>query len=413
VHVAKSKLARRSGWRLAAWGMAIILGVVVLAFLAMFTSWFVVAGSRGGFDAVVRFVAHGTTTIDDFRHYPGRLLTRSRSPFHFAESPHGERVSAVVEIAPADHRRLDDVLAASKTIAFLVVKDDEILLEHYAGGHGPESLSQYFSVSKSITSALVGAAIDDGIIRSIDQAVVEFVPEYRDRGFEHLTIRHLLTMASGIAYVENDNPFGLHVPFNYTSDIERMILRFGVAREPGTQFQYKSGDVGLLALVLNRAIAPRTLTAYVQERLWEPLGMEHDGVWSVDRDDGLEKAWCCLAGTARDLAKIGRLFLSRGEWNGTRILSADWIEQSVHEGALDATTWPAEFAAAGFRNYGYLWWLLSNDEQDYLAQGKDGQFLYVNPVRNTIIVRLGRGAGGLRTSQWVAMFRFLARATDR
>jgi CubicO group peptidase (beta-lactamase class C family) len=413
VHGRQPKLARRRGWKRATWGIAILLGIVVLASIAVFASWIMVAGARGGFDAVIRFLAHGTTTIDDFEHYPGRTLTRSRSPFHFAEPASGRPVPEVVEIAAIGRRGLDDVLSSSGTIAFLVIKDDEILLERYADGHSAESLSQYFSVSKSITSALIGAAIDDGVIRSIDQRVVDFVPELQDRGFEHLTIRHLLTMTSGIDYVESDNPFGLHVPFNYTSDIERMMLRFRIAREPGVVFQYKSGDVGLLALVLSRAISPRTMTSYAQERLWEPIGMEHDGVWSVDRDGGLEKAWCCLAGTARDLAKIGRLFLSRGEWNGSQLLSPGWIEQSVHEGALDETLWPSEFAAAGFRNYGYLWWLLSDDESDYLAQGKDGQFLYVNAVRNTIIVRLGRGTGGLRTSQWVSMFRHLARETDR
>ncbi|MDV7399014.1 serine hydrolase, partial [Arthrospira platensis SPKY1] len=120
----------------------------------------------------------------------------------------------MVEIAAIGERTLDEVLSTSETIAFVMVRQDAILLERYGGGHSAESLSQFFSVSKSITSALIGAAIEDGIIRSVDQGIVDFVPEFAGRGFDRLTIAHLLTMTSGIAYVENDNPFGLHVPFN-------------------------------------------------------------------------------------------------------------------------------------------------------------------------------------------------------
>jgi CubicO group peptidase (beta-lactamase class C family) len=405
------KVKRLLNGKRAAWSIAALLGIVALATMAIFSRWFMVAGPQGGFDAVLRFVQHGSTTIEDFKHYPARRLTPSASPFRFTERADGRLVPEAVEIAAAGQRRLDEVLSTSETIAFLIVRDDTILFERYYGGHAAESLSQYFSVSKSVTAALVGAAIDDGIIRATEQKVVDFVPEFVGRGFDRLTIRHLLTMTSGIDYQEDDNPFGLHVPFNYTSDTERMMLAFQMKTEPGIQFRYKSGDVGLLSLVLSRALAPKTITAYAQERLWTPLGMENEGVWSLDRDNGLEKAWCCLAGTARDLAKIGRLYLAQGEWNGARILSPSWIERSVHDGGVDEILWPADFAAAGFWNYGYLWWLLARDERDYLAQGKDGQFLYVNPMRRTIIVRLGRDMGELRTSQWVSLFRFLARET--
>lgn len=405
------KATPRATWRLAGWIVAAGLGIFVLGFVAIFARWFMVAGLQGGFDAVQRFVRHGSTTIDDFTLYPARHLTPSRSPFQFAEGADARLVPDLVEIAGAERRRLADTLSDSETIAFLIINDDTILYEHYDGGHTAESLSQYFSVTKSVTSALIGAAVDDRIIRSSEQQVVDFVPEFVGRGFDRLTIGHLLNMTSGIDYVESDNPFGLHVPFNYTSDIERMMLDFRMAGEPGDEFQYKSGDVGLLSLVLSRALAPRTITAYAQERLWTPLGMEFEGVWSVDRESGLEKAWCCLAGTARDLAKIGRLYLEHGEWNGARVLSASWVDRSVREGRVDASVWPASFGAAGFRGYGNWWWLLTKDEGDYLAQGKDGQFLYVNPTRDTIIVRLGRSAGGLRTSQWVSLFRYLARET--
>lgn len=407
-----TKVTGLFSWKRAAWGIAILVGIVVVAFTTVFARWLVVSGLHAGGDAVLRFVQHGTTTIDDFKYYPARHLTPGGSAFRFKERTDEPLVPAMVHITGIGDRRLADVLSASKTIAFIFVKNDTIVFERYDGGHTTDSLSQYFSVSKSITSALIGAAIDDGIIRSVDQPVVDFVPEFSGRGFDRLTIEHLLTMTSGTNYVENDNPFGLHVPFNYTSDIERMVLAFQAKVEPGSEFRYKSGDVGLLSLVLSRALAPKTITAYAQDRLWSPLGMEDQGVWSLDRKNGLEKAWCCLAGSARDLAKIGRLYHSQGEWNGTRVLSRSWIERSVQQARVNEAIWPADFAGAGFWNYGYLWWLLDKDEGDYLALGKDGQFLYVNPARRTVIVRLGRGMGDLRTSQWVSLFRYLARETE-
>jgi CubicO group peptidase (beta-lactamase class C family) len=394
----------------AGWLAATLLAGIVAACMVVFTRWFIVAGPQGGYDATLRFIRHGVTSIDDFKHYPARHLTASEAPHRFAERVNGWRAPEGVAIGP-DERRLEEFLSATRTIAFLVIRNDTILLERYDGGHTADSPSQYFSVSKSVTSVLIGAAIDDGIIGSIDQRVVDFVPEFAGRGFDRLTIGHLLTMTSGIDYVESDNPFGLHVPFNYTSDIERMILDFRMRGEPGARYRYKSGDTALLSLILRRALAPTTITGYAQERLWSPLGMEHDGVWSLDRDDGLEKVWCCLAGTARDLARIGRLYLARGEWDGQRIVSAEWIDRSIRSGAVDESVWPENFRAAGFWSYGYSWWLLSKDEGDYLAQGKDGQYLYVDPTRGTIIVRLGRSTGDLRTSQWVSMFRSLARET--
>lgn len=391
-----------------AWIASAALGLVALAFLAVLARWLMVAGVPGGLDAAVRLLRHGTTTIDDFRYYPARRLVPSDAPLRFTERSDGRGVPEIVEVTALGALRLDDVLDASHTIAFLVLKGDEIVLERYADGHAADAPSQFFSVTKSLTAVLVGAALDDGILGSLEQSVVEFVPEYAGRGFDRVTLAHLLAMTSGIGYVENDNPFGLHVPFNYTSDVERMILAFRMAGEPGVQFRYKSGDVGLLALVLSRALAPETLKAYAQRRLWTPLGMEDEGVWSLDRDGGLEKAWCCLAGTARDLAKVGRLFLARGMWAGERLLSEAWIQRSLERDGVDDGAWPADFAAAGFRNYSALWWLLSEDEGDALAQGKDGQFLYLNPTRDVVVVRLGRSVGDLRTSQWVSLFRDVA-----
>lgn len=383
------------------WALGILLGIIVLTLVV----WVAVAGPV----TVFRVIRYGDTTIDDFTHYPSRRLVADDSLFRFDEGADRLRVPAVVELDGGTRTPLDEVLSANDTIAFLVVKDDTILFEEYYQGHTQSSLSQSFSVAKSITAALVGAAIKDEIITSVDQPVTDFVPELAAQGFDVVTLEHLLTMTSGTDYVENDNPFGIHVILNYTPALEREILGFRVVDEPGDQFRYKSGDNALLALSLDRALGSQTITDYTQETLWTPLGMEYDGVWSLDHEgDGLEKTWCCLAATARDFAKLGRLYLRNGDWDGRRIVASEWVRQSTQVGAVPEAEWPSGFEEIGLWNYGYQWWLVSREDGDSLALGKDGQFLYVNPARNVIIVRLGWSTGELPTGQWISLFTYLA-----
>jgi CubicO group peptidase (beta-lactamase class C family) len=400
-------MRRRWALRRTAWLAGALAGIFLLTFAVLLGTWVYRGGFTGGLIGMARLLQNGPTQIDDFLYYPSRRLPASGSPYLFRESGGRWSLPELVEVGEGPQLSLEEVLTHNDTIAFLVVKGDDLVYERYYQGHSSESLSQAFSATKSITSALVGIAIQDGYLHSVEQRVTDWVPELLGRGFENVTLEHLLTMRSGSTYVENDNPFGVHVLFNYTPDLEKMILDFRTAAEPGDGFQYKSGDTALLALALSRALAPQTISGYLQERIWDPLGMEHDAVWTVDRDEGLEKSWCCLAATARDFAKLGRLYLRRGEWNGQQILPAEWIERSTR-GAFASEVWDEDFRAAGLQNYGYSWWLASDEEGDYLALGKDGQYIYVNPAADTLIVRLGWSQGDLPTSQWLRLFQFLS-----
>lgn len=383
-------------------GMIVILGLFIVFWTA-----------SSGWDVVYRNLRYGTTKIDDFTHYPGRKLSASESPFRFEDAT---VQSIIPKNVPYGEEKwgLEAFLESSDTIAFLILKDGKIRYEQYFQGHTQDSLSQAFSASKSITSILIGAAIDDGYIQSVDQVVSDFVPELAEKGFDRVAIEDLLHMRSGIAYVENDIPFGIHVLFNYTTHLEDAVLDLEMNEEYNPEFIYKTGDNALLGLVLDRALGEMTITEYMQERLWTPLGMENDGVWSLDHEgDGLEKTWCCLAASARDFAKLGQLFLNKGMWNGQQILSKTWVEHSTAFGTFDHTTWPQRFVDMGLGNYGYQWWLVSEDSGDFLAWGKDGQFIYVNPDTNVVIVRLGwsmgaPGDGHLRVTDWLAVFSFLA-----
>jgi CubicO group peptidase (beta-lactamase class C family) len=258
-------------------------------------------------------------------------------------------------------------------------------------------------MSKSFLSILIGAAIDDGFIASVDQPVIDFVPELADAGYGRVTIRHLLQMTSGMDYVEVEGRDScLHNRFYYTTRLEHELLRLGLDKEPGQEFSYKSGENALLGLILSRAIAPQTITAYTQERLWQPLGMEYDGSWNLDSEGGLEKTWCCLSATARDYAKLGRLMLHNGNWNGEQIFPADWVAQSTQVDTADGSVW----------NYQYQWWLVTKGGSDFTALGHLGQFVYVNPIKNVIIVRQGTSRGGLEWDEWKEVLAFLAKEIE-
>lgn len=381
-----------------------IFGGLLVLLLLFLIVWMIVAGPV----TVGRIIRYGDTKIDDFSHYPGRTLQPADSPYRFAES---ETELPITADGMADFGSGGDLAAflqANDTIAFLVVRNEAIIYERYYQGHSESLISQSFSVSKSVTSALIGMAIDDGLIQSVNQPVTDYVPELTDEGFDMVTLEHLLTMTSGSSYQENDNPFGEHVILNYTPQLEARILDFTMERSPGEVWRYKSGDNALLSLALDRALGDETITDYAQRRMWDTLGMQDRGQWSIDsQDGGLERSWCCLAASARDFAKLGLLFLNRGVWNGQQILFEDWVARSTHA-QVSPAIWPDEFVEAGWHNYGYQWWLASQENSDYFALGKDGQFIYVHPGTSTVIVRIGWSSGELLSSQWVDLFQVIA-----
>jgi CubicO group peptidase (beta-lactamase class C family) len=364
---------------------------ILITIVLILVVWVLVAGPV----TVSRVVTRGDTTIYDYKRFPGRALNASSQPFQFDVALQDDAIPEVVHVDGSGEMMFSEVLETSNTLAFLVIKDDVIIYERYLHGHAESGISQVFSTSKSILSILIGTAIDDGLIVSVNDPVTMYVPELTAAGFEKVSIEDLLNMQSNMSYYENDNPFGKHVIFNFTDRLEDQILELQLRATPDPQFRYKSGDSALLGLILDRALGEKTITQYTQEQLWDALGMEHKGVWGVDRSDGLERTWCCLSMSARDLAKLGRLYLHQGNWDGTQIISQEWVQTSTTGGAYGSDEWPDEFAESGRMNYKYQWWLLSEESGSYSTVGKDGQYMYVNPEKALIIIRLGEKTGNL------------------
>jgi CubicO group peptidase (beta-lactamase class C family) len=364
---------------------------------------------------LARYVFYNFADINDHKKFQSRPLTADTLPYNFQTTNSGKFPKELKGI-PTD-KYLED----NKTVAFLIIENDTIQYEKYFKGYDKQSIVPSFSMAKSVTSILIGCAIDEGLIKSVNEPITNYIPELKKNGFDKVTIKHLLQMTSGIKFNESYvNPFGDAASFYYGLNLRKEIKKMKLKREPGKKFEYVSGNTQLLGLVLERSLKNKTITSYLQEKIWSPLGMEYDASWSIDRKkNGLEKTFCCLNSRARDFAKIGRLYLNNGNWNGKQIISQNWVEESTK----------VDTANGGVVFYKYQWWLptalynfykenynlknptkekiILSTDKDFMAEGILGQFIYVNPTRNLIIVRLGKNEG---KADWWSIFTSLASA---
>ena len=274
-----------------------------------------------------------------------------------------------------------------KTIGYLIIKDDSIRHEEYWDGYSDTSHTSSFSMAKTFISILVGIAVEEGKIKSIDEPVGDFIPEYKEGNRGKITIRHLLTMSSGINFDESYiNPIGFAAEAYYGSDLRKLVFKYDVTEEPGKYFEYKSGNTQLLGFVLSKATG-MCVSDYASEKLWKPVEAEHDAYWSLDHKDGDEKAYCCFNSNVRDFARIGKLYLDSGRWNGKQLVPEKYVLESIQP----ASTLEKDDNSTNNR-YGYSWWLLPNykGHNIFYARGVLGQYIVMVPDLKMIVVRLGR-----------------------
>lgn len=280
--------------------------------------------------------------------------------------------------------KLDSTLRAYESVAFLIIKNDSIEHEKYWDGYGTSSLSNSFSMAKSIISILIGIAIDEGHIKSIDQSIGDFLPEYNEGDKKKVTIKHLLMMSSGLNWDESyGSAFSVTTKAYYGTDLYALVKDLEVEEDPGKMYRYKSGNTQLLAFILEKATG-KNVSDFAGEKLWQPLNAEHNAEWSLDTDGGMEKAYCCFYSNARDFARIGKLYLNEGMFNGAQVVSADYVKQSI---APNAALTPE---GKPNTHYGLHWWLMNRQGYDiFYARGILGQYIIGIPELNLVVVRLG------------------------
>jgi hypothetical protein len=284
---------------------------------------------------------------------------------------------------------LDEFVALSDTSALLVIQDGVVVYEKYAHGDSAESLHTSFSVAKSFVSALIGISLSEGKIKSLDDPVRNYLPELTSETFDGVTIRHVLQMSSGMRFNENymdpeadiNAMIELVPPMTYLEYINTL----GREREPGTFNHYVSMNTQLLGMLLIR-VSGESLTDYMVRKLWHPLGMEQNGLWTLD-SEGHELAMGGLAASARDYAKLGLLYLDGGKRGEDAVLPAGWAKESVTPNAAHLMPGdnPNSTNTAG---YMYQWWTPRNWDGDFLARGIWGQNIYVHPGNRVVIVKL-------------------------
>ena len=331
---------------------------------------------------VGRFIIYNFADINDYKKFPARDIENGTIAFKFPKSEKG-KVPREINIKDKSYP-FETYLEKNKTVAFLIIQNDSIQYEKYWRGYNEASIVPSFSMAKSITSILIGCAIDDKLIQSVHEPITNYIPELKKNGFDKVTIENLLQMTSGLKFSEGySNPFGDVATFYYGTNLRKEISKMKLKTEPGKQFEYVSGNAQLLGLVLERALKDKTISSYLEEKIWKPLEMEYKASWSLDRkENGLEKTFCCINARARDYAKIGRLYLNKGKWNDKQIVSENWVAQSTKIDTTNGSVW----------YYQYQWWLPTKTG-DFMAQGILGQYIYVNPEKNLIIVRLGKSEG--------------------
>lgn len=314
---------------------------------------------------------HGETsaTISDAKYFNTHSIAAS-NPHAWAEAKNYN----TLEIS----HLLQEYLDSTKSIAYLLIKNDSILIEKYWGIGSAQSQTNSFSMAKSITTMLVQIAIQKGIISSWQSNVTNFLPELTGEFVQYLQLDHLAKMTAGLDWNEHyKNPFDITAQAYYGSDIKALMTsKVKVTGKPGSVYEYQSGATQLLGLCLIEATG-KSLSALAQEWLWIPLQAEKNATWHLDSDRGTELAYCCFNSNARDFARFGKLLINHGNWEGKSILDSSFIAQSA-QGEMN-------------NFYGRSFWLYQDEQAGdvFYMRGILGQYIIVVPSYDAVIVRLG------------------------
>ena len=344
--------------------LAVILGVFIIVFLAMP-------------NYVKKAVWYWGPSIDDYKIFHNRNIEAGEyQPWQEAENYNNFTVPDSIR----------EIIEGYKPIAGLIIQNEKIIYEEYWDDYDENSFSNSFSAGKAVVSLLVGIALDEGKIKNLDQRAGEFIPAYNEGSRKELTIRHVLTMSSGLNWQEAyTTPFSPTARAYYDTDINSLMIDLEIIETPGVTFEYLSGNTQILAMVVEAATGQR-ISHYASDKIWKHIGARHDALWNLDQEDGMEKAYCCFNTNVRDFARLGQLVLNKGMWNGIRIISEEYLAEATSPKTylIDKETGdPVDF-------YGFQWWIVNYKGHHIpYMRGILGQYIFSIPDKNAVVVRLG------------------------
>lgn len=339
--------------------LAIVAALVVLAYIT--GNGYLIKGVRLSY-----LKGHNSANIYDGNDFDVREIKAGKTAFKFP----------YVKDPVAIPQPLKDKLKSTESTSLIVIKNDSIVWEEYYDGHDETKTSNSFSMAKTVITLLVEKAIEEKKISSWDEKVIKFLPWLQGPYAGELTFRNLSTMTAGIDWQEAyTNPFCITAKAYYGDDILGTMKTVKVVDKPGEKFVYQSGCTQLLGLAL-KAATGKNVADYASEKLWQPLQMEKPAFWHLDDKDGMELTYCCINAISRDYAKLGKLWLHKGNFNGKRILDSAFFNMA-------SQPYKSEL-------YGYAVWLGESRGHKYvLYQGILGQFIAVVPDKNIVLVRTG------------------------
>lgn len=381
-----------------------VIKIIALAPVVILVFFVAVLAIKFSPKYVYRLITQNVPDVYDYQLYPNRTIKGADSTFKFIKSSDSSFIEGLFKdrVTSSGFKTFEEWAEKSQTTALIFIRKDSVLYEKYFNGFTRDSYFHSQSMAKSFISFLIGAAIDDGYISGIDDAMTKYIPELlqRDERFGKITIRNLLEMRSGLAYNTSYIPGTyIHAPWHdeavgyYHPNVRKLLLKkVSIATEPGGTFQYCNYNTSYLGLIIERA-TNKTVSEYLEEKLWIKI-MEYDALFSIDsKKSGFEYMPSRLIARAIDYARFGRLFLKEGNWNGEQIISKKWVLESTREKkAIPRNIYPEWFGnSCKHVYYSYQWWGHANCDSSFqfAASGNLGQNIYVIPKKEIIIVHCG------------------------
>ncbi|KAB3529608.1 serine hydrolase domain-containing protein [Alkaliphilus serpentinus] len=347
-----------------------------------------------------RVIRYRESDVNDYKIFPERTVEHSTQPYNYKMKLLDgleDKVISYKYISKNYEKKLMDFLEDTKTTSFIIIHDDKIVFEQYFNGYNRDSINTSFSSVKSIVSLLIGIAIDEGYIEGEKQSIADYIHEFKNTTLEEITIEDLLLMRSKIRYKEGSLWFGDDAKTYYMPNLRELaITHIKIDKNYKGNFHYNNYHPLLLGIILERSTG-QDVSSFLEEKLWKKLGTEYNASWSLDSSEsGFEKMESGLNFRSIDFVKVGSMLLHMGKWNSEDIISEDWIYKSIiAEFPLDEGDYKNSFLEKTDVGYKYMWYSFENNNggYDYFAAGKHGQFLYISPMNNIVIVRNGIESG--------------------